>query len=147
MNRIIYLLIAGTLVAVAVAAITLGRAGARQNGEFIQVSVLAEKTANYAVDLDLPSVAPISMELVASMIQEDTNSTQSTIITIDRPPVTEPVPPSGNPDPENPGDPSGGGDGEEPDNGNGGGEDDDDRDKGKGNDKGKNHGNGGKDDH
>jgi hypothetical protein len=70
LNRLAYVLVGGLLVAVAAAAVSLGHAGARQGARFIPISVLAQDHANYGVDIDLPPMAPVSMDIVADTLSD-----------------------------------------------------------------------------
>jgi len=70
MSKIIYVIILGGMVLVAIAAINVNTVNARQEAEFIQISVLADEQANYGVDENLFAIPAISMEIVEDTVHD-----------------------------------------------------------------------------
>jgi hypothetical protein len=70
MSKIIFLMIIAGLTIVVVAAININRVDARQQPEFLQISVLAEHQADYGVDEQVIAIPAVSVDIVEDAAQD-----------------------------------------------------------------------------
>jgi hypothetical protein len=97
MSKIVFLMIAAGLAAVAVAAIHINDVKARQQTEFqqtefIQVSVLAEHQAEYEVDEQVIAIPAVSVDIIEDAAQDFQSQSSVPIITYTALPTKEPRP-------------------------------------------------------
>lgn len=90
MSRIVLLIIVAGLVILAAAAININSVDARQEAEFIQVSVLAEHQADYGVNEQAIAIPAVSAEIIADAAQDSQTQSSVQIITYTSLPTKEP---------------------------------------------------------
>ena len=103
MSKIVSFVIVGGLVILAIAAINISDVHAREQTEFIQISVLSEDQANYGVDENLSTIPAVSIEIVEDKMHDDGEALSSLpVITFtSKSPANDPKPASqDNDDPE-----------------------------------------------
>ena len=90
MSKIIFLMIIAGLVVVALAAININDVNARQQSEFIQISVLAENHADYGIDEKVVAIPAVSMKIIEAAAQDFQTQSSVRIITYTSLPTKEP---------------------------------------------------------
>jgi hypothetical protein len=92
MSKIVFLMIAAGLAAVAIAAIHINDVNARQQTEFIQVSVLAEHQADYGVDEQVIAIPVVSVDIIEDAARDFQSQSPVRVITYTALPTKEPRP-------------------------------------------------------
>ena len=81
MSKVVSLSILVGLMLSAVAVINVNGANARQQTDFIQISVLAENQANYGVDENLGIIPAVSIEIIEDKIHDSQGKSVIPVIT------------------------------------------------------------------
>lgn len=92
MSRIIFLLVIVGLAVVVVAAININVVDARQQTEFVQVSVLAEHQADYGVNEQVIVIPAVSVDIIEDAAQDFQAQSSVRVITYTSLPTKEPRP-------------------------------------------------------
>jgi hypothetical protein len=92
MSKIVFLIIAAGLVVVAIAAIRFTDVNARQQPEFLRISVLAERQADYSVDEQVIVIPAVSVKIIEDAAQDFQTQSSVRIITYTSLPTKEPKP-------------------------------------------------------
>jgi hypothetical protein len=90
MSKIIFLMILAGSVVVALAAININDVNARQQSEFIQISVLAENHADYGIDEKVVAIPAVSVKIIEAAAQDFQPQSSVRIITYTSLPTKEP---------------------------------------------------------
>jgi hypothetical protein len=93
MSKIIFLVIVAGLAVVVITAINTNVVNARQQIEFIQISVLAEHQADYGVKEQVIAIPAVSVDIIEDAAQDFQAQSSVRVITYTSLPTKEPTPP------------------------------------------------------